>query len=265
MKYLTTGQAAKLLMVTRDTVLKWIKQGKLSAVQTAGGHFRIPFDAVNSAITVEGTRQEAHETPPLDAPSYCWEYFASGGKTNSECRSCLVYKVRGAKCYEVGQFLKKTGFGATCCPKNCNDCPYYRDQMRQKIKVLIFTRDTALKAELIEQAEFSRLELQITGWEYDCAFIMGSFKPEYVVVDCLEEEEIDKYKTLCDHIMNDARVPDLQLLLAVPQERKNNHDFQEDITVIIRPFTAVEIETHLRRLGVHRAKEKWSSAIRQTG
>jgi excisionase family DNA binding protein len=262
MKYLTTGQAAKLLMVTRDTVLKWIKQGKLSAVQTAGGHFRIPSDAVKSAAPAEGTQQEVHEPSPPDAHSYCWQYFASEGKTKSECRSCLVYKVKGAKCYEVGQFLKKTGFGATCCSSNCSDCPYYKEQMRQKIKVLIFTKDNALRNELIEQAEISRLELQFTGWEYDCAFIMGSFKPEYVVVACSEEEEIDKYKTLCNHIMNDPRVPDLQLLLAVSQERKKRHDFLEDMTVITRPFTAAEIETHLRKLDAHRAKEKLSIAIR---
>ena len=38
---LTTGQAARLCSVTPDTVLKWIKKGRLRGVRTAGGHYRI--------------------------------------------------------------------------------------------------------------------------------------------------------------------------------------------------------------------------------
>ena len=38
---LTTGQAAKLCAVTPDTVLKWIKKGRLEATRTAGGHYRV--------------------------------------------------------------------------------------------------------------------------------------------------------------------------------------------------------------------------------
>jgi len=33
----STGQAAKLCSVTPDTILKWIKNNKIEAVQTAGG------------------------------------------------------------------------------------------------------------------------------------------------------------------------------------------------------------------------------------
>ncbi|MBF0521976.1 MAG: helix-turn-helix domain-containing protein [Candidatus Omnitrophica bacterium] len=44
--FLTTSQAAELLHVTRFTVLSWVKQGKLKAVTTLGGHQRIPREAV---------------------------------------------------------------------------------------------------------------------------------------------------------------------------------------------------------------------------
>ena len=37
----TTGQAARLCSVTPDTVLKWIKAGRIEAQRTAGGHYRI--------------------------------------------------------------------------------------------------------------------------------------------------------------------------------------------------------------------------------
>ena len=41
-QFLTTSQAAKISHVTRFTVANLVKNGKLSAVYTAGGHRRIP-------------------------------------------------------------------------------------------------------------------------------------------------------------------------------------------------------------------------------
>ena len=38
---LTTGQAARYCYVSNATILNWIKQGKLTAYTTPGGHFRI--------------------------------------------------------------------------------------------------------------------------------------------------------------------------------------------------------------------------------
>ena len=38
---LTTGQAAKLCEVVPDTILKWIRKGRLRGTRTAGGHYRI--------------------------------------------------------------------------------------------------------------------------------------------------------------------------------------------------------------------------------
>jgi excisionase family DNA binding protein len=260
MKYLTTGQAAKFLMVTRDTVLKWIKQGKLPAVRTAGGHFRVSSDSLKIPASATPETEQIPATRS-DQPEYCWEYFASGKKIKDECRSCLVYKMRGTKCYEAGEFLKELGFGATCCPTSCTECPYYKEQVRQKIKLLVFTTDSTLENELVEQAKASRLDLQVTSWEYDCAFIIGSFEPEFVIVDCPEEGEIDKYKLLCDHIMHDPRVH-LKLFLAVSQNKKNS-DFAQDFTVITRPFTITEAENHLRKLERRQAKQNWNSMLQQ--
>ncbi len=39
--YLTTFQAADILAVTPDSILKWIKSGKLKARRTPGGHYSI--------------------------------------------------------------------------------------------------------------------------------------------------------------------------------------------------------------------------------
>ncbi len=40
-RYLTTGEVAQVFEVSATAVKKWIQQGKLRAVRTPGGHFRI--------------------------------------------------------------------------------------------------------------------------------------------------------------------------------------------------------------------------------
>lgn len=42
--YLTTGKAAKHCGVRINTIKRWIQQGRIPAVQTPGGHWRIPGD-----------------------------------------------------------------------------------------------------------------------------------------------------------------------------------------------------------------------------
>ena len=41
MRFLTTGQIASSCQVTIPTVKRWIREGHLTAFQTAGGHFRV--------------------------------------------------------------------------------------------------------------------------------------------------------------------------------------------------------------------------------
>lgn len=45
--FFTPQEAAELLAVSKQTVLNWIKDGKISAERTAGGHFRIDVSAFN--------------------------------------------------------------------------------------------------------------------------------------------------------------------------------------------------------------------------
>ena len=48
--YLTTFQVADLMSVTPDSVLKWIKSGKLEALRTPGGHYRIAKKDVETLL-----------------------------------------------------------------------------------------------------------------------------------------------------------------------------------------------------------------------
>ena len=83
--------------MTPDTVLKWIKKGRLRAVRTAGGHNRIdtrdldPFivSPINREAPLPATRSVAEpvETPP--GPR-CWEHLSSAGEIREDCRQCNV-------------------------------------------------------------------------------------------------------------------------------------------------------------------------------
>jgi excisionase family DNA binding protein len=68
MRFLTTGQIATSCQVTIPTVKRWIREGHLSAFQTAGGHFRITEDEFRRfqdayRIPVEMTGADV-EAPP---------------------------------------------------------------------------------------------------------------------------------------------------------------------------------------------------------
>ena len=59
LKSLTTGEAARHLSVSPNTVKRWIAAGALTAYTTPGGHWRIPFDAFARFLSERGL-------PPID-------------------------------------------------------------------------------------------------------------------------------------------------------------------------------------------------------
>ena len=44
------GEAAKLLSVHHTTIRRWIQEGKLQAIRTLGGHYRIPRGEVERIL-----------------------------------------------------------------------------------------------------------------------------------------------------------------------------------------------------------------------
>src|SRR5674476_143611 len=85
---LSTGDAARFCSVKPDTVLKWIKSGRLAATRTAGGHYRIDKNDLAALIP----RQAASDVlgPETHAgghsPLRCWEYLGRPGAITEECR-----------------------------------------------------------------------------------------------------------------------------------------------------------------------------------
>ncbi|MBF0618647.1 MAG: helix-turn-helix domain-containing protein [Candidatus Omnitrophica bacterium] len=67
--YLTTTQAAELCHVTRFTVLNWIKQGKLRAFETIGGHQRIPKKVILALVEKSNSSVSQHVPKAHEAAS----------------------------------------------------------------------------------------------------------------------------------------------------------------------------------------------------
>lgn len=54
MKYITTGQAARICGVGVNTIKRWIQNGALKAIVTPGGHWRIPESDFNRLLETHG-------------------------------------------------------------------------------------------------------------------------------------------------------------------------------------------------------------------
>jgi len=78
MTYVTTGEAAHMLGVGLNTIKRWIASGDLRGIQTPGGHWRIPDEALHGFMRKHGfsTTTRPPGTPPRvlivdDDPSVC--------------------------------------------------------------------------------------------------------------------------------------------------------------------------------------------------
>jgi len=60
-EFYTTGQLAKILNCSRITVFYWIQSGKISAIKTVGGHYRIPKDKIEKILKSTSTVLKKHE------------------------------------------------------------------------------------------------------------------------------------------------------------------------------------------------------------
>ena len=84
--YLTTFEAAKILSVTPDAVLKWIKSGILEARRTPGGHHRIARKNIDQLL--EKSYGSYHTGDKLKSFPYCWEFNRE--HCPGDCEDCLV-------------------------------------------------------------------------------------------------------------------------------------------------------------------------------
>lgn len=245
---LTIGQAALLCAVTRNTVLKWIQSGQLSARRTAGGHHRIDKRDLDRLMA-----SSARRLPDIERPAerlryrYCWEYNGRG-KIQEACLNCAVYLLRAFRCYEIIKLAPEAHRAKFFCSQRCEDCDYFREMHDKNNNVLVVTNDQILASDLLAHADEAAFNLEITDCEYDCSAIVNHFKPDFVIVDCNLGQQVSKQ--IINHIMKDPRIPYVRVVFA---GSKNDFPRECDRKVfarITRPFGIEGIAECIDMIGV---------------
>jgi excisionase family DNA binding protein len=192
---LTTGQAAKLCAVTPDTVLKWIKKGRLQATRTAGGHYRValpdlePFMAgfgqkvpvpqvglpVATIPSQDGTKDDGEEVP-------CWDFLSENGEIREACRQCVVYRVKATRCFLMAGLDTDVGHAHQFCEGSCEDCVYFRRIQGMSTQVLFISADEELVSR-VEWVGDDSVSLRFARNGYEASALIQEFRPEIAIID----------------------------------------------------------------------------------
>lgn len=141
-EYLTTTQAAKILKVSRFSVLNWVKQGKLRAISTHGGHQRIPKKAIIEFLQKSGMSDDNLEiVNPDNAQVRCWKAKEVQESGSHKCADCLVFREQINRC-----FLTVRTFGnlKVQCNTDCLNCAYFAKYFPREKKIISNIRQTAV-------------------------------------------------------------------------------------------------------------------------
>ena len=245
---MTTGKAAQLCAVKPDTVLKWIKKGRLPAVRTVGGHYRVEERDVLEALTQGHVSDEPREESSAlcGRPMRCWEYMNQGPGT--ECRDCVVYKVHATWCFRLVQQLRAAGHAARFCGTTCQECPYYRRVHEQATNVLVITRDESLIRDLAGK-ENEQVAFRFARRGYDASAIIEVFRPAYVIFDQVVLDSLGI--NLLEALTADPRTKGVRIVVAI---RKGSMGFRirgcSIYATVQEPFQADEIVALINRTPV---------------
>jgi tRNA 2-thiouridine synthesizing protein E len=243
--WLTTGQAADLCSVTPATVLNWVRKGRLEGVRTAGGHYRIKRDALALLLSEElssefGLPQHGNHSPQ---PLRCWEYFSDGKVLREECRRCVVFRVRAARCFQMAGLGADLGHARMFCQSSCQNCVYYRRVIGLPTDVLVATSDEDL-VHYLKDSDSESIVLHFARSAYEASAVVQSFLPGFAVVD--QEMLTAGDRGLLESLAYDPRLPGLKIIVAIPRggadavgNERNGHSV---VDMIEKPFGPHEIK-----------------------
>ena len=123
--YLTTFQAAELMSVSPDAVLKWVKSGKITAYRTPGGHYRIDKKEIEDLLSSTDAPNSSETKKVTTIYPFCWEYNGHKNCNSQDCENCLVFKARALNCYEMSNLPQEFGHLRRFCELSCLSCEYY--------------------------------------------------------------------------------------------------------------------------------------------
>ena len=233
--YLTTTQAAMLLSVSPDTVLKWVRAGKIKSYRTFGGHYRIPRSELQSRISDRAVPalNTGKALQPLTY-QYCWDYLAKGGKISRDCRDCITYRSRSQRCYQLRDLPEGLGCLRVYCKSTCEECNYFHLVKEQGLNIILLGPSRRLFKDWEKCGEIDGAEIKYAANEYQCSLLIENFRPDYIVVDC----SFGKGRTsaVCSSIFNDVRIPVARIILTSKNRKLKEYCDREVCGWITRPF-----------------------------
>jgi excisionase family DNA binding protein len=245
---LTTGKAARLCSVKPDTVLKWIKKGRLRASRTAGGHYRVEERDVATLLSQDHTCDDEWEKRATlcSRPMRCWEYMNHG--PGSECKECVVYQVRATWCFRMANLVRGTGHAKRFCTGVCQECPYYRRVHRLPTNVLVVTRDEALIQDLAKRKGES-IDFRFARRGYDASAIIAVFRPAFVILDQAVLDNLGL--ALLDALATDPRASGTRIIVAIRKGLMGCRIRSSAVYAAVEePFNADEIVSIIDRIPV---------------
>ncbi|MHC4942364.1 MAG: excisionase family DNA-binding protein [Planctomycetota bacterium] len=240
--YYTTTEVAKVLSVSADTVLKWVKAKKIISYRTPGGHYRIPKEEV-AKLLPEGALDEVEEPARASMETsfrYCWDFYGENGTVKKECVDCVVYKTRSFRCYEMRDIPGQFNHPHLHCQTECTDCEYYRVMHGHATCTLVVTRSKNLLRTLEQQANNSDIAFRFASSEYECSYIVEKFRPDYVVVDC--SFGASRTRAICQNLRRDERIPFVRIILSSQKHRGEDFCDSDAFGWITKPFSIQQIE-----------------------
>jgi len=244
-EYLTTTEAAKLLGVSPDTVLKWVKAGKVKSRRTLGGHFRIPASELElfaSETSISGDSATVLSQAPTH--QYCWEFLAGMGEIREECRDCITFRSRARRCYELKDVPGGLGCLNLMCDTECSDCDYYRVVQGQGITVIALASSGKLISDLQGSGVREGIDIRFATGEYEAAALIQGFRPDYIVVDCSFGQR--RTADICGSLFADIRIPVPRIILSSKTKRIKDYCDREVFGWIRKPFSLQQLKECIR-------------------
>lgn len=241
-EFVSTGQAAELCSVTADTVLKWIKSGRITANRTPGGHYRIHREKLQHIIEQDEIAKVAlnHER----AFQFCWEFYKNSGGSIQECAKCIAYRSRAMRCYEMIELPAESGHARMFCKGTCEDCEYFRVVQGQRLNVLVITDQKEFGAELGDRAKDVDFNLRLAEDGYHCSMVIENFRPDYVVID--SSIGINRCQFFTKHLSEDPRIPYVKIILAGESTKVPSECDKMIFAIINKPFKITELESLIK-------------------
>lgn len=233
-EFLTTSQAARLLSVSPDTVLKWVKAGKIKSTRTLGGHFRIPLAALERLSVDANGAAVGNGSAEAPVYQYCWEYLARGGSVKKECRDCITYRSRSKRCYELRDLPEGMGCLRVYCESTCEDCEYYKMVSGHGHTVILLGESRRLFQDWDRLDNVGDMHIRFAESEYECSYIIEKFRPDFIVIDC----SLGKRRTamVVRNLFNDARIPVVRIILASHTKQLKEYCDKQTCGWITKPF-----------------------------